>query len=267
MPGAPDELVLDRFAVTHVERTLPGGRGRSVLAGDLVLSPDREPGTQRWLSPIQARLASELDNEAGRRPLRLALPVPARDGEWVVQGWGATRFEPRARPCHDLALMRAAGHLLHARLAVAVPARPEALSAAPRNRWDRAEALAFGDPAALPEPAGWLRGHVAHAATVPGGLGPDQLVHRDLAGNVLLDGAGSALVIDLSPAWRPVLWAEAICVLDAVLWHGADRDVLADWRGGRERLAMLRAVAFRVLSDEPVAIEAYRAVVAELGAA
>lgn len=121
MAGAPSELVLDRFAVTHVERTLPGGQGRSVLAGDLALSPDRDPGTQGWLSPIQARLAYELDTEPGRRPLRLAMPVPARDGEWVVQGWGATRFEPHASPCDDLALMRAAGHLLHARLAVAVP--------------------------------------------------------------------------------------------------------------------------------------------------
>lgn len=207
MAGAPSELVLDRFAVTHVERTLPGGQGRSVLAGDLALSPDRDPGTQGWLSPIQARLAYELDTEPGRRPLRLAMPVPARDGEWVVQGWGATRFEPHASPCDDLALMRAAGHLLHARLAVAVPERPAALRTGldmrAANRWDRAEALAFGDPAELPEPAAWLRDPLAEVVGVPSGLGPDQLVHRDLAGNVLLYGAGSALVIDLSPRGDP----------------------------------------------------------------
>ena len=55
-------------------------------------------------------------------------------------------------------------------------------------------------------------------------LGREHLVHADLAGNVLLDAAGAPFVIDLSPAWRSPLWAEAVCVLDAVLWLGAPRD-------------------------------------------
>ena len=58
-------------------------------------------------------------------------------------------------------------------------------------------------------------------------------------------------VIDLSPSWLPARWAEAICVLDAVLWLGADDCALVEWRTGARRQAMLRAVIFRVLSDVP----------------
>ena len=90
-------------------------------------------------------------------------------------------------------------------------------------------------------------------------LGREQLVHADLAGNVLLDAAGAPFVIDLSPAWRSPLWAEAVCVLDAVLWHGAPADALDEWRTGAPRQAMLRAALFRVLSDQPCDVARYAA--------
>ena len=100
-------------------------------------------------------------------------------------------------------------------------------------------------------------------------LGPDQLVHGDLAGNVLLDARGVPVVIDVAPYWRPALWAEAVCVLDAVRWHGADAAVMRRWVGGARRQAMVRAGLFRLLSDEPALGEgqrcaAYRHVLAPL---
>jgi Ser/Thr protein kinase RdoA (MazF antagonist) len=91
------------------------------------------------------------------------------------------------------------------------------------------------------------------------GLGREQLVHADLSGNVLLDAAGVPFVIDLSPAWRSPLWAEAVCVLDAVLWLGAEAGALDAWRTGAERQAMLRAALFRVLSDQPCDVSSYAA--------
>ena len=63
-------------------------------------------------------------DELSPRSLRLALPVPARDGTLVVDGWAATRYEPGATACRDLPTLRAAAHLLHAHLASAVPERP-----------------------------------------------------------------------------------------------------------------------------------------------
>lgn len=258
----PPDHVLDLFAAEGVLEPLPGGRGTTWRAGDLALSPGHD-ASEAWLAPIQARLAVRLD-ERSPRSVRLALPVPARDGALVVDGWAATRFEPRATPCRDLATLRATAHLLHAHLATAVPERPDALDDR-TDRWAQAERWAYDAEAAVaaaaerPEPglAGLVDALVAglHDRDV----GREHLVHADLAGNVLLDGAGTPFVIDLSPAWRSPLWAEAVCVLDAVLWLGAPNTALDAWRTGIERQAMLRAALFRVLSDAPCDVARYAA--------
>ncbi len=87
-------------------------------AGDLVLSPGRDPQVSAWLNPVLARLAVRLDERPGRRPrdIRIAMPVPARNGEWVVDGWGASRYEPGTTACHDVDVLLATGRVLHAEL-------------------------------------------------------------------------------------------------------------------------------------------------------
>jgi uncharacterized protein (TIGR02569 family) len=254
----PSERVLDLFAVPGDTEPLPGGQGASVRAGDLVLSPDRDPEVCAWLNPVLARLAVRLDERPGRsrRDLRLAMPVPARDGEWVVDGWGASRWEPGTTSCTDLDVLVATGRLLHAQLASAVPSRPAGL-ARREDRWARAEREAFeGSPSgpSLVRRLAALRDDTE--------IGPDQLVHADVAGNVLLDAAGAPVVIDVSPAWRPVRWAEAVCVLDAVLWLDAPAARLGDWTSGPDRQAMLRAALFRLLSDVDPPLDRYESVLA-----
>jgi uncharacterized protein (TIGR02569 family) len=260
--AAPPVHVLDLFAAEGVLEPLPGGRGTTWRAGDLALSPGHD-ASEAWLAPVQARLAVRLD-EQSPRSIRLALPVPARDGSLVVDGWSATRFEPGTTSCRDLATLRATAHLLHAHLASAVRERPDHL-AARTDQWGLADRQAYdGDSAVAaaedrPEPgiADLVRQLVAGLDEAD--LGREQLVHADLAGNVLLDAAGVPFVIDLSPAWRSPLWAEAVCVLDAVLWLGAPETSLDDWRTGAARQAMLRATLFRVLSDQPCDVARYAA--------
>jgi uncharacterized protein (TIGR02569 family) len=245
--------VLDLFAVPGDVRPVPGGQGASVVAGDLVLSPGRDPATSDWLDPRLARLAVDLDTRP-RRTLRVAMPVPARDGSWVVDGWGASRYEPATSACRDLGVLLATGRLFHAVLARAFPVCPPLDGRA--DQWAAAERLAFSS-------AGSVAGAVGArdrrrplltalaAQLLDTDLGPAQLVHGDLAGNVLLDAEGVPVVIDVAPYWRPIRWAEAVCVLDAVLWHGADAAALNTWRHGADRQALLRAAAFRLLSDGP----------------
>lgn len=255
IPPSPE--VLDLFAVPGDLEPVAGGAGGSWRAGDLVLSPGRDPGVAPWLNPVLARLSVRLDEDPTRRrrDLRVALPVPARDGAWVVDGWGATRHEPGATTCDDLEVTLAAGRVLHARLAGAVPTRPPGLDGR-TDRWARAERLVFGPvdelvAAARHTPAEdvvEVAGRLLDGSSDE--LGPDQLVHADLAGNVLLDAHGAPVVIDVAPAWRPVRWAEAVAVLDSVLWHGADREVLEAWAQGVPQQAMLRAIAWRALVDQ-----------------
>lgn len=254
MPAPPPE-VLDLFAVPDVVEPLPGGTGSSYRAGDLVLSPGRDPQVAEWLNPVLARLSVRLDEDPRRRrrDLRVALPVPARDGSWVVDGWGATRHEDGATTCRDLDVTLAAGRVLHAQLASTVRDLPPAIEGR-TDRWARAERLVFGPvsdlvAAAAGTPAATVVGRAARLLDVRD-LGPDQLVHADLAGNVLIDGRGAPVVIGAAPAWRPLRWAEAIAVLDSVLWLDAPRDALARWSTGSRRQAMLRAIAWRALVDQ-----------------
>lgn len=262
-PSQPSDHVLDLFVAHGALEVLEGGQGTSVRAGDLVLSPSDDEQVLQALAPHQARLAVRLD-EASPRSVRLALPVPARDGRLVVEGWAATRYEPGTTPCRDLATLRATAHLLHAHLAVAVTDRPDGLDGR-TDRWAVAEHLAHGPvsdiEAAVEDRDPALRDLVGHLASRldDAELGREQLVHSDLAGNVLLDAAGVPFVIDFSPAWRTPSWAEAVCVLDAVLWHGAPAASLDDWRSGPQHQAMLRAALFRVLSDRPCDVDRYAA--------
>ena len=250
--------VLDLFAVPDDVRPLPGGQGHSVVAGDLVLSPGRDATTQAWLSPVLARLAVALDTEQPRG-VRIAMPIPARDGSWVVDGWAASRYEPDTTACTDLGVLVATARLLHARLAVAVPERPAGLDAR-TDRWARADRLVQRGGAELRDAVAPYESETADQwvaeldhASRQGAPGPEQaqLVHGDLAGNVLLDARGIPVVIDVAPYWWPAPWAEALCVLDAVLWHGADPATLEPWQDPVRQGALQRAALFRLLSEAP----------------
>lgn len=260
-PPQPPDHVLDYFAADGVLERFEGGQGTSWRAGDLVLSPGHTV-SEAWLAPIQARLAVRLD-EAVPRLLRLALPVPARDGDLTVDGWAATRFEPGTTPCRDLPTLRVTSRLLHAHLASAVPDRPDGLDARD-DRWALAEQAAHDGTAAQAAADRPEAGLSALVSDLAAGLddtdlGREQLVHSDLAGNVLLDATGIPFVIDFSPAWRSPLWADAVCVLDAVLWYDAPAEALVDWASGAPRQAMIRAALFRVLSDRPCDVARYAA--------
>lgn len=264
----PSEHVLDLFAVPGDVEPLAGGQGGSVRAGDLVLSPGRDPLVQDALNPTLARLAVDLDTRTGRdrRDLRIAMPVPARDGSWVVDGWSATRYEPGAVLLVDLPAVRAVGAVLHAELGAVFeswPLRHEP----PRDRWTVAERIAFGEapiPAEVARtPSGDLISRLADQRDdTP--LGEDRLVHGDLAGNVLLDADGAPVVIDVAPYWRPSLWAEATCVLDSVMWWGADLAAMDEWREGAPRQAMIRSALFRLLSDRPPDVRAFERALAPI---
>ncbi|KGN37597.1 aminoglycoside phosphotransferase [Knoellia subterranea] len=254
----PSTEVYDLFAVPPEPIALDGGQGHSFRAGDLVLSPGRDRGLAHWLNPIIARLSAVLDHERPRS-IRLAMPIPTRELEWVVQGWGATRYEPDTRLCTDLDVVLATGRLLHARLAAKVESQPNGIRHN-ESRWATAELAAFGEsqPTGIPTPIAPLVAQLLAARTTTHDLGPDQLVHGDLAGNVLLDGDGIPFVIDVAPYWRPALWAEAVATLDAAVNWGTDLAVMDAWTTGAPRQAMVRAGLFRLLSDEEPDIDTYR---------
>lgn len=236
MSERPPDHVLRAFGVDGPPRPLPGGEGRSFSAGGLVLKPGAGPVLD-WLADA---LADVHEDE-----FRLAAPVRSRDGTWSVAGWSATRWVDGSQP--DLSApstwldILGVGRALHR--AVARLDRPTCLQARD-DWWAVADRVAWGEQeVALGARFAGL-GRRLRGALEP--LGPSQVVHGDLTGNVLLSAALPPAVIDFSPYWRPPAYAEGVVVADALCWHGADASLMD--RSGVPVPAVARALLFRLVT-------------------
>lgn len=78
-------------------------------------------------------------------------------------------------------------------------------------------------------------------------------MHGDLTGNVLFHETLSPAVIDFAPYWRPVAFASAVVVGDALLWEGADETLLdAVSHVDDFPQYLLRALIYRAVVDRMV---------------
>ncbi|MBI1376773.1 MAG: aminoglycoside phosphotransferase [Frankiales bacterium] len=251
MPATVPGHVLREFGIDGPQHPLDGGQGTSVRVGAHVLKPGCVEEHVAWYAGLVARHADQR--------VRLAAPRPARDGRWTVDGWSAVPWltgEPlpddETRADRWLAVL-AAGRALHDSWAhEPLPAHLRAR----RDRWSAADRAAWAED----EPALGARSaplvDALLSATRDEQL-PRRLVHGDLAGNVLLAPHLAPAVIDVSPYCRPAAYADAVVVVDALLWWQADPALLrlarpADldprsWRSLLARAAVFRLVAF----DEP----------------
>ncbi len=249
----PPQPVLDAWGLPSGALPLEGGQGTSLRVGDVVLKPYADDVEVGWFAGLCDRFPAEAS-------VRLPRPVPAIDGRLVVDGWTATRFVA-GTPVDDgdssaeaWRPVLTAGRAFHA----AIAAEPEPPHLALRtHRWAVADRAAWGEIEA-PHPGAGSRRllDAARLLAVDEGL-PLQLVHGDLSGNVLLAEGLPPAVIDVSPYWRPAAYADAIVVIDALLWWRSDSALLAlgqpvglptrAWRS-----LLTRALVFRLLAfDEP----------------
>jgi uncharacterized protein (TIGR02569 family) len=216
---------------------LAGGRQTAWRVGAVVLKPaDLSPDHLAW----QERLLTSLD---GRDDFRVAPPLRSVDGELLVDGWTAWRFEPSAHQPARWGEIIEVSHHFHA--AVRSVPRPAHLDDRD-DRWAVADRVAWGALPSDPYP---------RAATVADALrlitAESQLIHGDLAGNVLFADGRPPLVIDLSPYWRPPAMAIAMIVVDALVFEGADETVLEHARGVPDfGQYLLRALLFRLVTDQ-----------------
>jgi hypothetical protein len=207
-------------------------------AGDLVLKPETDHGLQAWLGTAVAGVE--------RRGFRLGEPVPALGGSWVVDGWGASRWVAGA-PVPEIGptperwrTALEAGRAFHR--SVARLGRPAFIDHRD-SWWARADRRAWHE-AGPAEPVAALAPTAALLERACRPLGEPQVVHADLAGNVLLADGLDPAVIDVSPYWRPPAYAEGVLVADALCWHGATPDLLDDL--GVAVPAVARAMLFRL---------------------
>jgi len=128
---------------------------------------------------------------------RLALPVPAVDGRWAVDGWCAQTWLAGEHPTEPRWLEVLASCERFHRASAHLP-RPSFIE-------DRTHAWAVGDRVAweeadLPSPDPWLEQLLALRRPISL---TSQLIHGDLTDNVLFDDELAPAIIDPTPYWRP----------------------------------------------------------------
>jgi uncharacterized protein (TIGR02569 family) len=236
----PPDDVIAAFGGRGAAVALDGGQGRTFVAGDIVLKPVGHVAEATWAAEVLSTVEED--------GFRVARPVRGTGGAWVVGEWTAfERVDGEHRtwggPWPDV--VEACGRF-HA--ALASVARPPWLDRR-QDLFAEADRIAWGERAAeLPSP---VAGAVARlrALTRPVAA-PDQVVHGDFAGNVLLADGLPPAVIDFSPYWRPAGYPTALTVVDAVLWYGEGVGLTVPAASVPELDQLLvRALLFRLAVD------------------
>ena len=234
---APPDHVRSAFGVPgELPHLMSGGRGRTYRCGGVVLKPTEDSAEASWLAGVFEQLWVP--------GVRWARPVRSSDGRSVIAGWTAHRFVAgRSAPrFHEVIEV---GRKLHT--ALADLERPRFLDERD-NLWSWADRISWGESPATDARLGGGLGASAFATLAAGRRPvdlPSQLVHGDLTGNVLFAGSAPPAVIDMTPYWRPVDWAAAVVVVDAIAWGGAGLD-LAIGRADQWRQVLRRALMFRL---------------------
>jgi uncharacterized protein (TIGR02569 family) len=235
----PPQAVLASFGVAgRTAEALAGGEGNSWRAGDLVFKPADLQGIElKWQASILGQITCD-----GFRVARYRL---AADGSACLDGWCATEYVAGHHAAGRWPEVIAVGDRFHQALA-GFP-RPGFLDHR-ESRW------AVGDRVAWEELPAARFAQVPHLSRLAAARRPvsaaSQLIHGDLGGNVLFDDELPPAVIDFSAYWRPVAFAAAIVVADALVWEGADADIL-DAVSGTEAFGqyLIRALIYRAVTD------------------
>ena len=238
--GTPPPHVCAAFGGSAPPRLLDGGAGRTWRCGDVMCKPVGDVAESIWRAEV-------LDTLPESPHVRLARPVRTSDGAWTCDGWEAWLPVDGEPDPSRLADVRWAGTEFHT--LVATLPRPAFLDTR-NDRWTFGDHVAFGETA-VPTDGPWAEPlRRLAAARRPLAL-PNQPVHGDLLGNVLFAPGAAPAIIDWPVYFRPAAWADAVAVVDAVVWYGARPAVLepADIAPDIWRQSLIRALMYRMATN------------------
>ncbi len=235
MIAAPPLEVQRAFGLAHEPTLLSSSSGGVWLADGVVLKRAPDPTEASFVAELTTRLPA------------VATAVATSDGEWTHSGWSGTTYVAAAPDPGRWDEILDLGDELHHALADLDPAWPPALDSR-RTPWAIADRVTWQEQP-LPDDLvtsqrELVEGLLSYLQQQGPSSRPRQVVHGDLAGNVLFRATGRPVVIDLSPYRRPPAYARSVVVVDQVCWHGAP----AGRAASVDRCDLARAIVFRVVA-------------------
>lgn len=210
----PPPSILKAFNVITKPIRLPGGQGIAYRAGNIVLKPTDSEEEVLWFADTFRKVQPN--------GFRIPRYIRSTSGELVVDNWFAQEYlEGEHSNTRWQEVIETCKRFHEALVEIPRPAfldeRMDPWSVADRVAWQEQPLICFPE---LEEPL-----HNLFSFVRPVKL-PNQLIHGDFTMNVLFADGLSPAVIDFSPYWRPVEFAVAVIIVDALVWEGADTSVL-----------------------------------------
>jgi uncharacterized protein (TIGR02569 family) len=233
------EAIAELFGAPSSPVLLTGGQGGTWSAGEVIIKPSFD-------ATEAMELADLVENLPPPANIRIPRPVRSMRGNWVEEGFVAWtflegtevtgRYEDKLRACDDFTA------------AFATVSQPRFL--AKRNDpWAVADRVAWGElDAAYPEPFGSLFAEVQQRLR-PINL-PSQIIHGDIAGNIVFAEGLPPGVIDLTLYWRPAGLAKALLIADKITWEDADPELYEGFTQSSEAEQLMLRGALRRMIEQ-----------------
>lgn len=235
----PSEKILFEFGIDDLPVFLEGGEGTTYRAGGFVCKPVESIEEANW--------RAELMNSIVEDGFRVPHPVKSKNNKWIEGGWCVYTFlegrEVTNRWEEKINVARKFNK------SISNVAKPDFIDKA-SHPWAIADKMIWGF---LPMQYGEILKPVMiklESLLKPINL-KNQLIHGDMTGNILFHSDLPPAVIDLSPYWRPAQYAEAIIVVDSIVWDAAPDTVIKELDNTFETYQLLlRAAMWRIKTTE-----------------
>lgn len=231
--GANDDPVL-----------LTGGQGTTWKVGDIILKPSESESKD---------LADLMQQLPAVDYLRLPKPIRSSNESWIEDGYVAWTYlsgkEVDARYKEKVGVSEL--------FSTAFSGIPKPRFIEERNDpWSVADRVTWGefDKKYEKEFQNIIDDIEAHCSQV--NLS-EQIIHGDIAGNIVFENDLPPAVIDITLYWRPKDYAKALLVVDAITWEGAKPEIFDLVRDLPNIEQLILRAGLRRIIEQPEHIRAF----------
>ncbi len=206
----PAKSVLQAFGLAGVvPERLEGGQGSTYRAGGAILKPVYGLEEANWTAHVFSTILQE--------GFQVPRPIATHQGHWVCGGWAAWEYLEGQTATGQYQERLLATKVFHQ--ALGVYPRPAFLDQR-HDVWAQADRIVWNHAPWQPHPRVGEVYQRLEEYVRPLDLA-EQIIHGDIAGNMLYRAGQPLAIIDFSPYWRPAAYAEALLLVDCILWEGA----------------------------------------------